>query len=432
MISTYLKKENMIFYRDQIMQRIREKHFRVSDSHKGRLFLISTNYPGFWLEHLYDSIVWAKLHPEDVDLPVSQVRLFLENQREDGKIPTCILDNDLMNSIPDLAKAYTGLDVCPPGFSVNYTQLQECVSLASLCLEIWELDPSEELEWYYTCCCKWDEWQCKNRMTRGKGLVETFCGFDTGHDNSARFDGMKYKYGLCQIPSEYPYGYPVDCNVAPLISPDINAVFYGSRMALAKMADILGKTEEAALWRKKAADVKRRLIDICFDPEEYFFFDVDKYDRKIPVKSISITTLFCEHLLDKEMADEIYRRYLANPKEFATPYPFPGVSISDPTWKQNQKGNSWGYYSQGNVALRTLRWMEYYDKKEDFLAMMETWLSAWCRPRILHFGQELHPVTGEPSECSEWYSTTMIYLLYAMRELGLDGECPLEQETISD
>ena len=88
-MSTSLKKEAFLPYRDQLLQRIREKHFRVTDQHEGRLFLISTTYPGYWLEHLFDSIAWARLFPEDRDLPLSQMRLFLENQREDGKIPTC-------------------------------------------------------------------------------------------------------------------------------------------------------------------------------------------------------------------------------------------------------------------------------------------------------------------------------------------------------
>ena len=122
------------------------------------------------------------------------------------------------------------------------------------------------------------------------------------------------------------------------------------------------------------------------------------------------------------MAEVIYRRYLINPKEFGTPYPFPGISISDPAWQHKLEGNDWGYYAQGNVILRTVRWMEHYGKTEDMLKIMEKWISAWCRPGILRFGQELHPITGEPSACSEWYSTTMLYLLYAMRRLGLDGK----------
>lgn len=420
-MSVPLRLPDMGIYRKQIIDRIQTEHIRTTPGHEGRLFLISTAYPGYWLEHLYDSLAWAKLFPEDKDLPTSQVRLFLENQREDGKLPSYILDNEILSRSPGLCQAYTGSDTCAPGLTVRYGQLQECVSAASLCLEAWEQDPAADLEWYYACCCKWDEWLCRNRMTRGLGLVETFCGFDTGHDNSSRFNSMRYPLGLCTMQSDMPAGYPVDCDTAPLLSPDVNAVFYGNRIALGRMADLLGRQQEAEYWKRKAADVKKRLIELCFDPKSYFFYDLDKHHHKIPVKSVSVTSLFCEHVLDQDMADEIYRRYFANPTEFGTPYGFPGVSISDPTWLPNGKGNAWGYYAQGNVALRTTRWMEYYGKEKQMCKMMEAWLRAWCRPGILHFGQELHPITGEPSECSEWYSTTMLYLLHAMRKLGLEA-----------
>ena len=407
-------------YREEILDRIRRFHFRRNASHEGRIFLISTTYPGYWLEHVYDSLVWAKLFPEDRDLPASQIRLFLENQREDGKLPAYILDNDLMNAQKRMSKAYTGQEIAPPGeFTVGYRQLQECVSFASLCLETWEMNPEMDLAWIYECCCRWDAWLCRNRMTREMGLVETFCGYDTGHDNSGRFAGIRYKGSPCSIPSDYPAGYPVDCEQAPLISPDVNAVFYGSRIALAQMADHLGKTEEAADWQKRASEVKHKLLDICFDPETCFFYDVDKQDRKIPVKSISITNLFCEHVLDSNLADTIYERYLANPSEFGTPYGFPAVAVSDPTWVEDLDGNSWGFYSQGLVALRTLRWMPFYGRTEEMRRMMSAWLEAWCRPGVLKYGQELHPVTGEPSRCSQWYSSTMLYLICAMKELEL-------------
>lgn len=404
-----LTKESLAPYREQILDRIRSQHIRTFPGHEGRLFLISTQYPGYWLEHTFDALAWAQLYPEDVDIARSQIGLFLEHQREDGQLPCFILDRSLRDIVAREP--------------VGYSHLQECVSFASLCYETWQMDPHADLGGYYDSCCRWDAWLCRNRMTRGLGLVEMFCGFDSGHDNSGRLWGMKYPGGPCTDPQATPPGYPLGCPAAPIIAPDINAVFYGSRMALSRMADALGRPAEAAQWRQKAEEVRRRLLGICFDEEDCFFYDVDKHDQKIRVKSISITTLFAEHLLEPAMADAIYDRHLANPQEFATPYPFPAVAINDPTWIQNLPGNSWGYYSQGLVALRTLRWMEHYGREAEMESMMRTWLSAWCRPGILHFGQELHPLTGEPSSCSEWYSSGMLYILHAMRRLGLDTSC---------
>lgn len=36
-------------------------------------------------------------------------------------------------------------------------------------------------------------------------------------------------------------------------------------------------------------------------------------------------------------------------------------------------------------------------------------------PNDVPFGQELDPVTGIPSPCSQYYSSTMLFYLYAAR-----------------
>jgi hypothetical protein len=91
--------------------------------------------------------------------------------------------------------------------------------------------------------------------------------------------------------------------------------------------------------------------------------------------------------------------------------------VSDPTWVQNKPGNSWGYYSQGLTSLRTLRWMPDYGRTAEMEEIMRRWVSAWSYSDSTQFGQELHPITGRPSECSQWYSSCMLYFLHAIRRL---------------
>ena len=47
---------------------------------------------------------------------------------------------------------------------------------------------------------------------------------------------------------------------------------------------------------------------------------------------------------------------------------------------------------------------------------MRLWLDAWTASE-LPFGQELDPFTGAPSVCSPYYSSTMLFYLYAAKEL---------------
>ena len=49
------------------------------------------------------------------------------------------------------------------------------------------------LEKAYRSASMWENWFRNTRMTTGRGLVEMFYGYDTGHDNSGRLEGMLFK-----------------------------------------------------------------------------------------------------------------------------------------------------------------------------------------------------------------------------------------------
>ncbi|MBQ7983395.1 MAG: alpha-L-rhamnosidase, partial [Clostridia bacterium] len=318
--------------------------------------------------------------------------LFLRHQKPDGQLPCYVWANE-----------------------IGYSQIQECVSFGSLCLEAIDQNPDDAalLADCYRGVSAWVGWLREKRMTLGTGLIEMFCGFDTGHDNSGRLYGIKYhgNYnrdgGIC----------PPDDDALPILAPDMNANFYGNHMALAAMADRLGKPEEAAVWRQEAENIRKKMFELLWDEEDQFFYDADRNGVKRKVRSISITNVLSEGVLDYDLGNAVYERYLRNPAEFWTAYPFPAVSSGDPRWVQNLPGNSWGFYSQGLTALRTARWMPALGRTDDMEEIMRRWVSAWSGSTTTLFGQELHPLTGEPSKCSQWYSSCMLYFLRAIRRL---------------
>ena len=381
--------------KEAVLDRIRTHHLRRFESSRGDIFFISDTYPGVWIEHTYDGIAWAEYDASQREIAKNQILLFIDNQRPDGHLPFAVT----------LKK-------------IGFSQTQECVSFGSLCLRACDLNPQDG-DWLparcYEALCGWDRWLCANRMTKKTGLIETFCGYDTGHDNSGRLNGMKYPGNLGADASVVP----ADCPVCPMISPDLNAIFYGNRRALAAFARRLGKAEEAAAWDARAEEVRRLLFETCYDEADRYFYDVDKNGEMRKIKSISLTSLFIEGVLDRDLGREIFELHLHNPLEFWAPFPFPAVAMSDPTWVQNLPGNSWGFYSQGLTALRTLLWMERYGFSSEMEEMMHRWIAAWCASTTTQFGQELHPLTGEPSRCSQWYSSCMLYFLHALKRLGM-------------
>ena len=403
---------------DVIEKRIQEKHIGCFTDSDIPLFFISTEYPGIWLEHVYDSVVYAQLYPSALSIQVARntIRFFIDHQTEEGKYPCYCRDYKKAG--------------CSPKEALGYSHIQECVSFARLGLEVCEMTGDRILaEELYESAQRWDSWLRKYRMTRGTGLIEMFVGYDTGHDWSGRLQGLS-------CPDRYEIeGHwmnakilPPDEQVAPIIAVDMNATFFGTQKALAELARICGRPKEAKAWEKKAAEVKRKLFEFCYDAADAFFYDVDKYGKKRKYLSSTIFHLFMEGVLDKEadkeLIQEIYHRHIKNPKEFWTEYPFPSMAACDPSCRDHKTGNCWGYYSEGLIALRCIRWMDAYGFSKDFDHICMKWLRAWtaCFNKI-KLGQELDPHTGEPTAVSEWYSSCMLFYLYAARRL----ECHMEK-----
>lgn len=387
----------------QAWRRIEQSHIKCFAGQPGPIFLISTAYPGVWLEHAFDAVCYRLLRPEDPQanaVALNQMRLFLANQTPEGRLPYCVLDE--------------GLAGVPPERLVGYGQIQECVAFGQLCLTVYRLTGDQPfLEEAYRGLCRWDAWQSTHRMRLGAGLIELFCLYDTGHDNSARLAG---------IPNKCPDALgaqPAEADALPILAPDMNAVFFGDRMALSEMARLLGDEAAARDWRAAAGEVRRAMFELLYDPADEFFYDRDRHGRLRRVKSISIANVFGERLLTQAEFDRIYARHLANPREFAAPYPYPSLAMDEPGWVKDRPGNSWGYYAQALTALRAMRYMDFYGKSADYDRLLAHWVAAYASQPEARFAQELDPLTGEQSASSEGYSSGMLTFLYGVKRLGL-------------
>ena len=85
------------------------------------ILLISSTYPGLWMEHIYDSVFYAQMDQTKLYLAENAIRMFIKNQKSDGQLPFAV--------IKDGSKTFIG-----------YSQIQECVSFGSLCLKAFEMN----------------------------------------------------------------------------------------------------------------------------------------------------------------------------------------------------------------------------------------------------------------------------------------------------
>ena len=276
--------------------------------------------------------------------------------------------------------------------------------------------PKSDYRCIYDAGKRYDEWFVRNRDRAGRGLVEMYCEYDTGHDQSPRVtDGG--------IPHSCPGNDAVnmpDLPCMPISAVDLSATLYGNRIALAELAGRLGLDAEAAEWRKKAAEVKAAIRKWCYDPETDFYYDRAR-DGLRRYRTEHITRLFLNHVVDQQEFDRIYSRYFESPEEFDTPFPYPAISISDPSFVKECYQNCWGANCQANTALRALFWLPEYGRLDERDALLGEWASMLIETNG-DFTQEVNPFTRKPLPSGGNYTPTLLLCVEAARRFcGFDA-----------
>jgi hypothetical protein len=358
-------------------------------------------YPGIWQECApQEGLVYSGFDrfvppAEGVTAPLAVARnnhmAFFALQREDGQLPASV-------------------KVTEAGFG----QIQMVVPIAATA---WELarqtGDSELLETAYRACSRWDAWLRTYRDTRKTGLVEGFCTYDTGHDNSPRWKG---------IPNRCPDADARKCppvNGMPRLCPDLSATVYGGRVALSQMAQALGKGTEAARWKKDAEHIRRLIVTRLYSPEDAAFYDLDANNQFVRVRSDVISRVLGEHVVhpqhDRHIFEAVWTRQIHNPQAFWAPFPLTSIAENDPAFVRPIPRNSWGGATQALTALRAPRWMAFYGKQAELEHLMRQWVEAisWHT----EFRQQMDPETGEftQKDPSGYSPAALVYLDFIER-----------------
>jgi hypothetical protein len=376
---------------------------RALGTYSHPVLIEGSGYNGIWMEcgptEALVNLQWKQYLPEPQREMADKVAIanhmaFFELQRSDGQIPAYVWDK-----------------------KIGFGQIQMVVPIAATAWETSQITKNQQLlEVAYTACSRWDAWLRRYRNTRKTGLVEGFCTYDTGQDNSPRWAGM---------PNECPGG---DARIMPVgkglprLSPDLSATTYGERVALASMAKALGKNSEADSWLESAEAIRKLIIEKLYSPEDGAFYDLDADNRFVRVRSCVISRVLGEHVLkldsrsDRSIFENVWRRQLHNKSAFWTRFPFPSVALDDPTFVRPIRPNSWGGPSQALTALRAPRWMPYYGKKKEMEYLMRRWTTA-----IADSGgeyQQMNPETGEftlTKSAGRYSPTALVYIDFSCR-----------------
>jgi hypothetical protein len=319
-------------------------------------------YRGIWQEcGPHEALVYRDWRP---DVARASHMTFFRLQRADGQLPANNKETE-----------------------TGFGQIQMVVPIAATAWELAEATGDDELlRAAYQACSAWDGWLMRWRNTRGTGLVEGFCTYDTGHDNSPRWAGLPNQCPNKNARTHHPIA------SLPRLCPDLSATVYGGRRALAAMARALGRMAEADRWSEQAEAIRGTILQRLWSEEDAAFYDRDAQDRFVRVRGDVLTRMCGEHVPDQALFDTLWRRQLGNPRAFWTPFPLPSIAADDPAFVRPIPANSWGGASQALTALRAPRWFDHYGRTAEFTRMMDRWCQAIIAD--MSFRQQIDPQTG--------------------------------------
>ena len=358
------------------------------------------SYRGIWMEcGPHEALVYRKFRP---DVARNGHLGFFALQRPDGQIPANI--------------KLTG---------VGFGQIQMVVPIAATAWELAQATGDDELlHTAYAACARWDDWLMRWRDTRGTGLVEGFCTYDTGHDNSPRWAGA---------PNQCPDADAKRCAPQPglpRLCPDLSATTYGARVALAAMAQALGRAGEADRWREAAERIRGLILSKLYVAADAAFYDLDAEGRYVKIDCDVLSRVVGEHVVDQPLFDELWARQLHDPKRFWAPYPLPSVALDDPLFVRPIPPNSWGGAAQALTALRAGRWFDHYGRTAEFGVMMGRWCEAIQRDPS--FRQQLDPLTGEftQADAPAYSPAALVMVDFTWRLAGVREEADRLEWTV--
>jgi glycogen debranching enzyme len=259
------------------------------------------NYIGLWL---WDSALHALAYRHvDPKLARDQIRAMIAHQLSDGMMPDAVYDEGVVAEIDHPIRA----EVTKPPI------------LAWAALKLHESDPNLDfLREIYVPLVRWNAWWFSMNDDDVDGLAQYNHPYSSGLDDSPLWDD----------------GMPVE-------PPDLNTYLCVQMGSLALIAEALRMDSEAAMWRRRAEAIVKRMLEDFWDDEAGLFWALHDEEPVHVVTPFNLYPLWTGQL-PADVCDRLIS-HLTNPDEFWGEYIIPTVSRSDPHYDPTEmwRGPVW-------------------------------------------------------------------------------------------
>lgn len=413
-----------------------------------RVLVEGGGYPNAWIEtQPMGGEMYAK---RDAQTALNNQAIFMITQRDDGRLPGMVIAGDTarrngwIENPPEAHLWFPKADML-----ADFEMFQGfCFPEPAWRMYHWIGKDQRFLELLRDSLAGHDAYLWRTRDSTGNGILETWCVWDTGEDESTRLttrwapnrwpfdkppgaEGMPDPSDPAALRQYWQRGGPgpesPDEIRVPFQSMDIMAYSYSARATLAKIETELGNTAKAAEFRKLADQVRQTVIDQLWVPDRHAAFDLDRDGNRLPELIHNNLRCMWYGMFTQEMADAFVDNYLLDPKSFWTPVPLVSIAVNESLF-HNGLRNNWSGQPQGLTYQRAIDALERYGRFAEVTRLGRKLLPVLIR-NDNKFTQQLDPLTGAPSgQTDDGYGPMMLAALeYISRMHGThlavaDGE----------
>ncbi len=142
---------------------------------------------------------------------------------------------------------------------------------------------------------------------------------------------------------------------------DFNMVQAINALYMSELGDILNDKEITFRYKQHYFTLKTRINQKMWCEETGFYFDVDKHQNKLNVKTLAAYWSLIAELPNDAKFERLFS-YLKDPNVFGTPNPFPSLAVNEPAF--NKDGNAYCGSVFPHLTFMVIKGLEKYSGYE--------------------------------------------------------------------
>jgi neutral trehalase len=154
---------------------------------------------------------------------------------------------------------------------------------------------------------------------------------------------------------------------------DFNAMMAINVLYMSAMADILNDKEASFQYKRHYFSLKTRINTLMWDPDDGFYHDIDKNEKRLKVKTIAGYWALLAEIPNDDKAEQIITK-LSDPLYFGSPHPFPSLAVNESSFDENGQGFRGSVFP--HLTFMVIKGLERYQRWD---------LARECAIRHLYF-----------------------------------------------